>query len=217
MHVVITGANRGIGLALTEKFIREGHDVTALCRRSSSELKETSAEIREGVDVTNSTALESVANELREIDILVNNSGVLYGDTFDSINFEQIQKQFEVNTLGALRVMLTLGRKVKTGGKIGIITSRMGSIADNTSGGQYGYRISKAAANAVGKSLAEDLRPRNIPVFLLHPGYVRTEMTSGRGLIDTLESSEGFYNILISKTMEQTGTFWHTNGEELPW
>jgi NAD(P)-dependent dehydrogenase (short-subunit alcohol dehydrogenase family) len=107
--------------------------------------------------------------------------------------------------------------KIKAGGTYGILTSRMGSIGDNTSGGQYGYRISKTAANAVGKSLAHDLKGENITVLLLHPGYVRTEMTAGNGLIDTSESAEGLYKILMEKGIEKTGTFWHTNGEELPW
>ena len=217
MHIVITGANRGIGLALTQRFKSAGHDVTAVCRKTSTELLNTSVEIKECVDVRDFEALEAVAKSIGEIDILINNAGILYSDTLAEINFEKIQSQFEINTLGALKVMLTLGNKVKSGGKIGIVTSRMGSIGDKTSGGQYGYRISKAAANALGKSLAEDFRPRNTPVFLLHPGYVRTDMTEGRGLIETTDSAEGLYKILMNKDMANTGTFWHTNGDEIPW
>lgn len=217
MHVVITGANRGIGLALTQKFRIAGHNVTALCRKTSTPLLHTSAQVKGRVDVRDFEALDTVAKSIDDIDILINNAGILHSDTFDTINFKDIQKQFDINTLGILRVMLTLGNRVKEGGKVGLITSRMGSIGDNTSGGQYGYRISKAAANAVGKSLAEDFKSRNIPVFLLHPGYVKTDMTEGRGLIDAKESAEGLYNILMSKDIEDTGTFWHTNGDELPW
>lgn len=217
MHVVITGANRGIGLAMTEKFLKEGHDVTGLCRKASPELSKTSARVMEGVDVTDLESLQKAAGELDHIDLLINNAGVLLGDSYDTVDFEDLQKQIEVNTFGPLKVALTIGKKVKEGGKIGIVTSRMGSIADNTSGGQYGYRLSKAAANAVGKSLAEDLRTQNVTVLLLHPGYVKTEMTKGNGLIDTTESAEGLYSIMMEKGLDKTGTFWHTNGEQLPW
>ena len=93
----------------------------------------------------------------------------------------------------------------------------MGSMADNTSGGQYGYRVSKAGLNAIGKSLAEDLKGEEKTVLILHPGYVRTEMTNGNGLIEADESAEGLYKIMTTKTHDQTGTFWHTNGEELAW
>lgn len=217
MHVVITGANRGIGLALTEKFLKEGHDVTGLCRKTSQELSNTSARIMEGVDVTDLESLQKAAGELDHIDLLINNAGVLLGDSYDTVDFEDLQKQVEVNTFGPLKVALTIGKKVNEGGKIGIVTSRMGSIADNTSGGQYGYRLSKCAANAVGKSLAEDLRSQNVTVLLLHPGYVRTEMTRGNGLIDTPESAEGLFKIMMEKGLDKTGTFWHTSGEQLPW
>lgn len=217
MHVVITGANRGIGLALTEKFLKEGHEVTGLCRKTGPELSGTSARVIEGVDVTDLESLERASGELEGIDILINNAGVLLGDSYDTVDFENLRTQVEVNTFGPLKVALTIGKKVKEGGKIGIVTSRMGSISDNTSGGQYGYRLSKCGANAIGKSLAEDLRPQEITVLLLHPGYVRTEMTRGNGLIDTPESADGLFKIVMEKGMDQTGTFWHTNGEELPW
>lgn len=217
MHVVITGANRGIGLAMTEKFLKEGHDVTGLCRKTSQELSNTAARIMEGVDVTDLESLQKAAGELDHIDLLINNAGVLLGDSYDTVDFEDLQKQVEVNTFGPLKVALTIGKKVNEGGKIGIVTSRMGSIADNTSGGQYGYRLSKCAANAVGKSLAEDLRSQNVTVLLLHPGYVRTEMTRGNGLIDTPESAEGLFKIMMEKGLDKTGTFWHTSGEQLPW
>lgn len=217
MHCLIIGANRGIGLALVEKYLAEGFQVTATCRESSRELNQTKATIIEGIDVTNETSFQRLAAEIDAIDIMIHSAGVLLGDRIERINLENIQKQFEVNTLAPLKSVLALKDKVKPGGKIGLMTSRMGSIADNTSGGQYGYRVSKAGLNAIGKSLAEDLRDENKAVFLLHPGYVRTEMTGGSGLIDPPESAEGLYQIMASKTLQQTGSFWHTNGEQLPW
>jgi NAD(P)-dependent dehydrogenase (short-subunit alcohol dehydrogenase family) len=218
--VVITGANRGIGLALTQCFHQNDHEVFALCRKSSDELAElssSSVHVVEGVDVTSTDDLARVTSEIGDIDILINNAGVMHPDNFDELDFDKIRHQFEVNTLGVLKVAKSLGEKIVAGGKMGIVSSRMGSIADNTSGGQYGYRISKASANAIGKSLANDMRPREVTVLLLHPGFVRTDMTSGRGLIETDESAKGLYQVLKNKDINETGTFWHTNGERLPW
>ncbi len=217
MKVVLTGGNRGIGLALTQKFLKEGHEVTVLCRQSSPELSETQATVIEGVDVTNEASLQSAVDRVKECDLLISNAGVLIGDSYESFRFEDLQKQIEVNTFGPLKLVRAFDALLKKGAKVGVITSRMGSISDNTSGGQYGYRLSKAGANAVTKSLAEDFKDRGVTVLVLHPGYVKTEMTGGRGLIDTNESAEGLFKILMEKGLDQTGTFWHTNGEELPW
>ncbi len=216
--IVITGANRGIGLALTKKYLSEGHQVMALCRQSSSELSQTKAEIMENVDVTNLSSLEECAKKVGEMDILINNAGVLFNETLEDLNFETIQKQVEVNTYAPLKVITTLGKGLKKGGVFGILTSRMGSIEDNDSGSYYGYRLSKAAGNAVGKSLAMDLKEEGICVLLLHPGYVKTEMTGHQGLIETEESASGLYQVIEEHgKLEQTGTFWHSNGEKLPW
>ena len=93
----------------------------------------------------------------------------------------------------------------------------MGSIADNTSGGSYGYRMSKAAVNAAGKSLSLDLQPAGVAVALIHPGYVRTEMTGGNGLIDAPEAAAGIASVIERLSLRNTGQFWHSNGETLPW
>lgn len=217
MHCLIIGANRGIGLALTKKFQAEGYTVSAACRKSSPELEKLNVAVYENIDVCQKETLEDLANKCGEIDVLIHNAGVLISDSIETIDSDQIRKQFEVNTLGPLNSVMALKNNIKAGGKIGLMTSRMGSITDNTSGGQYGYRVSKTALNAVGKSLAEDLKSEDKTVLLLHPGYVRTDMTAGNGLIDTTESAEGLFKIMQSKSLNQTGTFWHTNGEELPW
>lgn len=215
--VVITGANRGIGLALAKRFVNNGDKVIGLCRHASEELVKSGAQVIESVDVTDYERLQEVAREISDIDILINNAGVLIADDMKSVQFNDIQKQLEVNTLGPLKVALTLGRKVKVGGKLGILTSRMGSIADNTTGGYYGYRSSKAAANAIGKSLAEDFRSDKICVLLLHPGYVKTDMTDHHGNIGPKEAADGLFKVIEAKGMQDTGTFWHSSGEELPW
>ena len=128
-----------------------------------------------------------------------------------------MRAQFEVNSLGPLRVTAALRHRLRPGSKVGIVTSRMGSIADNTSGSAYGYRMSKAAVNAAGMSLALDLAPAGVAVVLLHPGYVRTQMTGGRGNWGPDESAAGLLTQLDRLTLETTGSFWHANGDSLPW
>ncbi|MEO1185360.1 MAG: SDR family NAD(P)-dependent oxidoreductase, partial [Cyanobacteria bacterium J06636_27] len=123
---------------------------------------------------------------------------------------------FEVNAVGPLRLTKALLNNLKSGSKIIMMTSRMGSIDDNTSGGSYGYRMSKVALSMAGKSLSEDLKSKNIPVAILHPGLVQTRMTGFSG-ITTEESVKGLLARIDKLNMENTGTFWHSNGEILPW
>ena len=134
-----------------------------------------------------------------------------------SAALESMRRQFDVNALGPLRVSSALRALMVDGSKIAIITSRMGSLADNTSGGQYGYRMSKAAVNMAGRSLAHDLAPDGIAVALIHPGYVRTDMTGGSGLIDPPEAAAGIAKVVARLDQDNTGGFWHSNGSELPW
>jgi NAD(P)-dependent dehydrogenase (short-subunit alcohol dehydrogenase family) len=128
-----------------------------------------------------------------------------------------MREQFEVNALGALRAVAGLHTHIVRGGKIALITSRMGSIADNTSGGYYGYRMSKAALNAAGVSLARDMAAQQVAVAILHPGYVRTDMTANSGQIDAAESARGLIARIDELSLAKTGSFWHQNGEALPW
>jgi NAD(P)-dependent dehydrogenase (short-subunit alcohol dehydrogenase family) len=125
--------------------------------------------------------------------------------------------QFRTNSLGPILVTEALMPNLQKGSKVGIVTSRMGSVTDNTSGGYYGYRMSKAAVNIAGVSLARDLADRGIAVALLHPGYVRTDMTGQEGFIDPDEAARGLIQRLDELSMTSSGGFWHTNGEALPW
>jgi len=220
--VLITGANRGIGLALTRHFTDRGDTVIAACRNSSDALAATGAQVESGVDVTDDDALAELVERLGDtrIDLLVLNAGILEREALgeiDAAGFDSMRRQFEVNALGPLRVAQALMDKLADNAKVGIITSRMGSVADNGSGGRYGYRASKAAVNAIGKSLAVDLAPRGIAVFLLHPGFVATEMVGGSGDVSPEQAAAQLIERLDTLTLEQTGTFWHANGGPLPW
>jgi NAD(P)-dependent dehydrogenase (short-subunit alcohol dehydrogenase family) len=216
---VITGANRGIGLELARQLRGRGDDVIGLCRGASEPLSALGVRVEEGIDVADDGCVPLLAERLAdaEVDVLVHNAGILTSESLGDLDFERIRRQLEVNALGPLRVTAALLPRMRQGGKLAIITSRMGSIEDNTSGSRYGYRMSKAAVNAAGKSLAVDLKARGIAVAILHPGAVRTEMTGGHGMIDPPASVAGLLARIDGLTLETSGTFWHMNGEVLPW
>jgi NAD(P)-dependent dehydrogenase (short-subunit alcohol dehydrogenase family) len=215
---LVTGASRGIGLELCRQLQQRGHKVVAVCRKASAELRAVGCRIVEGVEVTDDASLQRLAAELagERIDVLVNNAGILSRESLDDLDTESIRRQFEVNALAPLRVTRTLLPNLGVGSKVAIITSRMGSIADNGSGGYYGYRMSKAAVNMAGVSLARDLRDRGIAVLLLHPGMVATEMTGGTG-IPVRESAANLIARFDSLGPGESGTFHHADGQPLPW
>lgn len=217
-RVLVTGANRGIGLELCRRFAARGDEVIAACRQDSPELREIGAEIHEGIDVTDDESVRGLARALegRRIDILVNCAGILTRESLDDLAFDRIRKQFEVNAIAPLRVTAALEECLGRGTKVAIITSRMGSIEDNTSGGRYGYRMSKAAVNMAGRSLAHDLAERGVSVFLIHPGMVATEMTGRQG-IPAEEAAADLVTRIDALGPEQSGTFWHAKGDPLPW
>lgn len=217
--VVITGANRGIGLEFVKQYLANGDKVYALCRNSSDELSQTGAQIIDKVDVGNPETLEKSLHELAnvDIDLLINNAGVLADESLDNFNVHTIEYQFRVNGMGPVLVTQLLRKQLKDGAKVAMITSRMGSVTDNTSGGRYGYRMSKAALNIAGVSLAHDLKPQNVAVALLHPGYVQTEMVNYGGDISATESVQRLIQRIEQLTIQNSGSFWHSNGEILPW
>jgi NAD(P)-dependent dehydrogenase (short-subunit alcohol dehydrogenase family) len=215
---LVTGASRGIGLELCRQLRRRGDVVIATCRRASDGLRSLDCRIVEGIEVTDEDALTRLAAGLRgeRLDLLVNNAGILSVETLDDLDFESMRRQFEVNALGPLRVTRALLPNLGRGSKVAIVTSRMGSIADNGSGGYYGYRMSKAAVNAAGMSLARDLAVRGITVLMLHPGMVATEMTGAHG-IPVAESAQNLIARIEQLGPEVSGSFHHANGEPLPW
>jgi NAD(P)-dependent dehydrogenase (short-subunit alcohol dehydrogenase family) len=217
---VITGANRGIGLALAELLKERGDSVIAACRTSSPALDALGVEVLQGIDVSDEAAIAQLATAVadRRIDWLINNAGILiWGDTLESLDVGGVRRQFEVNALGPLRVTAALRSRLGRGSKVGLITSRMGSIGDNSSGKAYGYRMSKAALNMAGVSLARDLAPAGVAVAILHPGMVKTEMTGSHGQVEPRDAARGLIARLDELTLETSGTFWHANGERLPW
>ena len=171
------------------------------------------------LSVTSPEALQKAAADVGDVDVLIANAGVLSNEPLSAIAeaVDRIERQFRVNALGPLLTVHAFADKLASGAKVALITSRMGSMADNTSGGSYGYRMSKAALNAAGRSLAKDLASRGIAVGLLHPGYVRTDMTGGRGDVEPAEAAARLVERIDDLNTANSGTFRHANGEELPW
>lgn len=215
---VITGSNKGIGLALCHELKIRGHKVVATCRRASAELMQTGVEVIEGIDVTDSVALDRLRAHLgaRPVDLLINNAGITARESFDALDVDTIREQFEVNSLGPIRVTTALINNLRAGSKVVILGSRAGSLASIDSGGRYAYRISKAAVNMAGVILAHDLRPREIAVLLLYPGYVATAMMNFEGITPTASAVQ-ILDRIDMLGMQQSGMFYHVNGEKLSW
>lgn len=218
-NILITGASSGIGLELTKQLTKAGHQVFAVCRKSQHDLEQTGAKVISGIDLTNPSSFLKVKTALGEnsLDILWNNAGLLEKESLQNLNIETIEAQWKINALAPLQLTHALLSHLKNGSKIVITSTRMGSIADNTSGAYYGYRMSKAAVNMMGKSLAMDLKPQGITVLLLHPGYVQTKMTGFQGDLTAEQSASRMIELVLKKGINETGTFWHSNGEQLPW
>lgn len=216
-NALITGANRGIGLALAQELGRRGYRVLGTSRGPAPELEEV-AEVLD-LDIAVDSSVTALARQLADtpIHLLVHNAGLLSRETLDDMDVDRLRAQLEVNAIGPIKLTAALRHLLVDGGKIAFLTSRMGSIADNTTGGSYGYRMSKAALNAAGVSLAHDLAPRRIAVVLLHPGYVRTGMTGGRGDWEPEEAAVALADRIEELSMDSTGRFLHAKGHELPW
>lgn len=217
--VFVTGANRGIGLELCRQLSNRGDTVIAACRKSSPELEALGVRVEVGVDVGSDEAIKALGRRMegQRIDVLINNAGILERHGLDSFVLASIRRQFEINALGPLRVTAALLPNVHRGGKVIVVTSRMGSIGDNTSGGHYGYRMSKAAVNMAAVSLSHDLRSRDIALLLLHPGFVKTELTGGNGNVTPAEAAAQMIQRIDALDMKSSGSFLHANGEPLPW
>ncbi len=217
--VVVTGANQGIGFEFCRQFTEQNFKVIGLCREKSAQLESLKIKIIEGVDVTKEVSIAKVKKELAgvEIDILVNNAGIFRNETLGKIDFDSVREQFEVNSLGPLRMSEALLPNLKKGSIVAIVTSLMGSIADNGSGAYYGYRMSKAAVNMAGMSLSRDLAKQGIAVLMLHPGYVKTRMTQNMGSVTAVDSVAGLMKQISKVKFDGAAHFRGYDDKNLPW
>ena len=215
---LVTGCNRGIGLELVRQLRDRGDDVIGVCRQTNAALDALGIRVIDGIDVSDAEAVAALKRAVGDepLDILVNNAGILRRDAFGSLDYDDMLEQYRVNSLGPLRVCEALAGNLHTGSKIAIVTSRVGSIDDNGSGGNWGYRASKTAVNMIGTNLMHELRPRGIAVALLHPGLVATDMTGNHG-IPADESARGLIARIDELSLENSGGFWHAEGYRLPW
>jgi NAD(P)-dependent dehydrogenase (short-subunit alcohol dehydrogenase family) len=218
--VVITGANCGIGLALTRQYCERGDEVIACVRSSSTELKSTTAEIHDGIDLCDRDAIQVVCERMtsRPIDILINNAAVcLNRDLVEEQDLDAAGEEFQVNALGPLQLTMGLLPAMKPGAKIIFISSSLGSIEENEFGGSVGYRMSKAAANMFVKTLSNELWSQMICAAAIHPGFVKTRMTKFAGDWEPEDAARGTIARIDKLTMDSSGTFWHQGGRRVEW
>jgi len=222
--IVITGANRGIGFAMAKICRQRGDTVYALCRQSSAQLNALKVKVIENIDIATESGIDQAKSELAncKIDLLINNAGILRDESLSQLNQNTILEQFTVNALAPIVFTQALLTHLSAGSKIAFITSRMGSVSDNTSGGRYGYRMSKAALNIGAMSLAKDLTAEQVAVGIYHPGYVQTDMvnalgSTSNGDISAEVSAQRLITLMDNLTMHDSGVFKHSNGEVLPW
>ena len=216
----MTGANRGIGLAYCQQLHLRGERVIAVCRQSSDELDDLGVQVESGIELTSPDSLAALVNGLagQKLDTVILNAGILESMGLSDLDPEAIRRQFEVNALAPLLLARALTPLMPEGSKLVLMTSRMGSIEDNSSGGSYGYRMSKVALNIAGKSLAVDLRSRGIAVAILHPGLVKTRMVQfNPNGISPEDSVRGLIARIDELTLNNSGSFLHANGSVLPW
>lgn len=226
MHsVLITGANRGIGLSLVKHYLEQGWQVHATYRNQAGSQALLSIQhpnlVCHHFDVTHYHKLDQLANALPALDLLVNNAGY-YGPKgygFGQADVEEWRKVFEVNAIAPLKLVEALYSNLQQGKmkKIACLSSKVGSMTENTSGGGYLYRSSKAALNSVVKSLSNDLRKQGYTVLALHPGWVKTEMGGPNALIDTSTSAQGLAKVIEHADCANSGQFINYDGSPIPW
>lgn len=226
-RVFITGANRGIGLGLVRHYLMQGDEVIATYREPSS--SEALFALRQdhpnltlyALEVTDYPAVNQLAKKISGLDLLINNAGY-YGPKgygFGHADVEEWRKVFEINTIAPLKLVEALYPALKNSPapRIACLSSKVGSMTENTSGGGYLYRSSKAALNSVIKSLHNDLHPQGFTVLALHPGWVQTRMGGENALINVEESVAGLVNVIAGAGEKQSGCFINYNGQPIPW
>jgi len=217
---LITGSNRGIGLELCKQIHKRGDNVIATCRKASKGLRDLGVRIEENIEISSNESITNLSKKLSgvSLDCLIHNAGIYEFNSLENFDKESILHQFEVNALSPIFMTKSLKHLLNSSSKVAFITSRMGSIEDNTSGSSYGYRMSKVALSMAAKSISIDLLKEDIYVAILHPGLVSTRMTGfTRNGISPEESANGLLKRIDSLNKKNSGTFWHANGEVLPW
>jgi NAD(P)-dependent dehydrogenase (short-subunit alcohol dehydrogenase family) len=227
--VCITGANRGIGYAIAKNLSAQGALIYATCRRSNEQLNALNLNggaVIEGIDMMDDDCGNKLAARIsseHHLDVLLNNAGILEPDNFETINspdsLKRAKDMYEVNALGPVKVTTALSPRLKEGGKMFMMSSLMGSLSDNGSGNMYGYRMSKAAMNMAGKNLAIHLKDRSIAVQVIHPGFVKTDMTArfGGGGKDVDAQAAQLIDVMARADLANTGKFIRYDGTEDPW
>ncbi len=222
--VLITGANRGIGLALATKFQQQGFNVIATARKpkKAEALNKLSVQV-EQLDITVQASVDALKFRLKNqpIDILINNAGIMGHGTrkFKDLKIDRLGQVFEVNSLGALRVTQGLLTNLENGSKkiVASVSSRMGSTEENTTGGGLGYRASKSALNSFNKSLSIEFAKQGFAFVVLHPGWVRTDMTSAKATYSTEQSANKLYQVISKLEQKDNGKFYDLNGQPVAW
>jgi len=226
--VLITGANRGLGLEFSKQYAKAGWQVIACCRwpEEAKELQALAGRSGDQVeihqlDVADFEEIDALALifQGRSIDVLINNAGIYPQSDFGNVNYEDWAEAFHINSMAPMKMAEAFVGHVAASDQKKIVTlsSKMGSLDDNTSGGSYIYRSTKTAVNMVMKSLAIDLKPKGIASTILHPGWVRTDMGGSNGLIDAPESVAGLRRVIEALTLENSGRFVAYDGKEIPW
>ena len=225
--VLITGANRGLGYEFVKQYSENGFEVIACCRNKNNakelqELAETSNKIKVyELDVGNLKVIKSLSQQLKneKIDVLINNAGIYRSSTVGNINYDEWIESFKVNTIAPYQIVEAFLDQILNSDlkKVVSITSKMGSIDDNTTGGSYIYRSSKTALNSMMRSLTHDLVDRGIATLTLHPGWVRTDMGGPGGWIDSFESVQGMIREIDKLTIDDSGKYLDYAGKSINW
>ncbi len=223
--VLVVGADRGIANCIATQLHQRGDEVIAACLGDGEDLTRQGIRVEPEVDVTSDIAVRRLAGRLgasaARLDWLMHVAGVLGLDELGAIDYNDVRRQFEINAIGPLRTVEALRNLLTDDAKVGIVTSRVGSLGDNGSGGMYAYRMSKAAANMATLNLHHDLSPRGVSVLALHPGMVATDLTKdfpgNHAYIQPEEAATGLIRNMDELTIKTSGRFQHSNGEYLPW
>ena len=225
--VLVTGANRGLGYEFVKQYSENKFDVFACCRnvneaKKLKELAETSNKIKVyELDVGNLKVIKSLSQQLKneKIDVLINNAGIYRSSTVGNINYDDWMESFKVNTIAPYQIVENFLEQIINSDlkKVVSITSKMGSIDDNTSGGSYIYRSSKTALNSMMRSLTHDLKNQGVATLTLHPGWVRTDMGGPGGWINSIESVQGMIKQIDKLTIDDSGKYLDYAGKTINW